>query len=244
MGAVITKESLIPPSRTDANGKLSYTGCLEMFMDIAAEHTEILGIGISQLAPKGMFWITAKTKAHFYRRPRITERVTLSSWPESLSSSRCIRDYRLSKGDEVLAEGRTQWAIVNVTDGSLVNTQNLYPEDLNVKDESFALSDFERIDCRFDSEPFARYTVQSTDIDLGRHMNNVAYLRALQSTFTVKEWLYADITELELQYRKPCYEGDVLEFRKMDTGDAVYIKGSIGEDTCVCMIIRYAGLSS
>lgn len=36
---------------------------------------------------------------------------------------RCMRDYRLSRDDEILALGKTEWAVMDLTTGRLVNTQ-------------------------------------------------------------------------------------------------------------------------
>jgi len=45
-------------------------------------------------------------------------------------------------------------------------------------------------------------------------MNNAAYIRTLTGLFTVAEWQAMDITELDVQFRSPCYEGNRMQWQK------------------------------
>lgn len=237
MGKKYIKEIMIGPSLTDASGKLSFANCFGLFMDIATEHAEELGIGQSSFGKKGLFWLTAKSKLRFYRRPDVVERVSVSTWPESHEYVKCIRNYRLTKGEEVLAEGRTLWTVIDMAKGALVDIGELYPDDFNVMDESFMLEGFTKINTEFKDEPFAIYKVSSNDIDLGKHMNNVAYIRAIQSVFSTEEWNRMDPDEVEIQFIKPCFEGEVMELRKVVEDHTMYIKGSVGERTVILLKI-------
>ena len=66
-----------------------------------------------------------------------------------------------------------------------------------------------------DWEVLGTYHVLSTDIDIGGHMNNCAYIRALQSFFTTEEWTAIRPSVFEIHYRKPSFEQETLLFRQM-----------------------------
>ena len=51
----------------------------------------------------------------------------------------------------------------------------------------------------------------ATDIDIGQHMNNAAYLRALFGMLTSDLLKGRDIFEMEAVFKTPCYEGEVLK---------------------------------
>ena len=80
-------------------------------------------------------------------------------------------------------------------------------------------------------EPWASYTVRSTDIDLGGHMNNAAYPRALFGCFTMAERRATDLKCVDLVFRSPCYEGDRLDFRKKEHDGVLDVCASRGEST-------------
>ena len=70
MDAKYTTQQMILTSRCDASGKLGYADCFALFMDIATEHAEKLGIGLTVLGKENKFWLTVNTKIRFLRRPR------------------------------------------------------------------------------------------------------------------------------------------------------------------------------
>ena len=45
-------------------------------------------------------------------------------------------------------------------------------------------------------------------------MNNISYIRALSGLFSAKEWQAMKISEMEIHYKSPCFEGEVLDFQK------------------------------
>ena len=56
------------------------------------------------------------------------------------------------------------------------------------------------------------YTLQGllTDIDMGRHMNNVVYIRLLLDCLPAKELASGRIKSIEAHYASPCLEGETL----------------------------------
>ena len=212
------ESTIIYPSRMDSSGKLSVPDCFSMFMDIAAPHAALLECGTEDLAKKGLFWLTVRTKIHILRRPRLMEEVTVSTWPEAPEETRCIRNSSITKNGEPLVLGKTLWAVLNMKTGKLSRVDELYPEGFEASKEITIPEPFTRFDRNFKGEPFGTYTVRSTDIDFGGHMNNVAYLRAFASLYTAKEWQELNLTDIEIHYKSPCFEGNTLTFQKKTEG--------------------------
>ena len=71
------QEILIPPSACDYSGRLGYAGAFAVLMDLATEHAERLGIGLSAMMAKQRFWVTVRTKILFFERPAVSEAVRL-----------------------------------------------------------------------------------------------------------------------------------------------------------------------
>lgn len=63
------------------------------------------------------------------------------------------------------------------------------------------------------------HVVRPSDVDMGQHMNNTAYIRAMLDTFTVKEWKALEPEEMEICFRQPCYGGETLAIRRRELGD-------------------------
>lgn len=217
--------TIVYPSRMDSSGKLSIPDCFALFMDIAAPHAAMLGCGTEDLAKKDLFWLTVKSKIKIFRRPYMMEDIVVSTWPEQPEESRCNRDYSITKGDEILVLGKTLWAVMNMKTGKLNRVDELYEEGFKAIPDITIEEPFINFDRVFTGEPFAEYTVRPTDIDFGGHMNNIAYLRAAAGFFSAKEWQEMNITEMEIQYKAPCFEGDVLKFERKTVGDYMHLCG-------------------
>jgi len=214
----IEKEIVILPSLCDGSGRLGIPDAFALFMDIASEHAEALGCGIGALGKKGLFWLTVRTRVRFFRRPEMMERVRLSTWPEAPGRLRAERNYRMEQAGELLAAGKTEWAVLDQTTGRLTPPKAVYPAELDFCPEKVWTEPFTRLPDESLTE-YARYTVRSVDMDLGRHMNNIAYLRSLAGTFPDAEWQDMGIRELEIAYRTSCYEGDTLVWQRRTEAD-------------------------
>lgn len=220
MQSVLKKDWTILASDCDAGGKLGVVQTFDIFMDLAAEHAETLDNGIHAMMARGLYWTAVKTRSRFLRRPELMERIEISTWPEAPGRLRNDRHYLFTQGDEVLVTGKTEWTVVDFKNGGLHSPRELiYPEALEFSAERADGDPFHRFRDGAPWEAFGEYTVRSTDIDLGGHMNNVAYVRMLAGRFTVAEWAALPLREAEMHYRASCYEGDVLALQKRTAED-------------------------
>lgn len=218
MEARLTREMTILPSVCDWAVKLSIPDLFAQFMDIATLHAEALGVGEADLEARGMYWITVKTKVHILRRPRMMERVTFSTRPLVPERVRAIREYRMEQDGVLLAEGKTEWAIMDAATGRPRATAGVFPAELELGVEPSYTAPFARLDPDFaEAETLGEYRVRSTDIDLLGHMNNVAYLRAFLGLVSVEEQKTMPQAGVEIVFRAPCFEGDVLTVRRRVT---------------------------
>ncbi len=215
--------TIVYPSRTDASARLSIPDCFSLFMDIAAPHAALLGCGTTDLAKQDLFWITAKSKIKILRRPYMMEEMVVSTWPREPEETRCIRDYSITQGDKTLVLGKTLWAVTNIKTGKLSRVDVLYPEGFKAIPDIAIEEPFTKFDRDFEGEAFATYQVRPTDIDFGGHMNNIAYIRAFSSLFPVEEWNKMNITEMEVYYKAPCFEGNILSFERKEVDGYTHV---------------------
>jgi len=230
----LKKQLVIPASDCDHTSRLSVPDTFGLFMDIATDHANALHIGMPDLSPRHLFWLTVKTKVKFLRRPDMSETAELETWPEPAERIRCNRDYRLTHGGEVLALGKTEWAVVNTATGQLHKATEVFPPELTMRTDAVWTEPFARLRDDYTDEPvFARYMARSTDIDLGGHMNNVAYVRALAGAFSTKEWDAMDVRELEVHFKASCYEGDTLVMQRRERGGFTEVRMSVEGKTVI-----------
>ncbi len=223
MAEKLVRDSIIPISRCDFDGVLGIPETFSLFMDLATEHACSIDLGIGTLGKKGLFWLAVRTRIKFFRRPKIEEKVTLSTWPQKPFRMRNDRSYLISKDDEHLVEGKTEWAVLDTETNKLIRAEQIYPEGLIFEEAVFS-DPFERVRDTFEeADKFAEYTIRSTDIDLGGHMNNSAYLRALFSSLSREDRKSAEISEIDVRFVTPSYEGETLSlYRRTNENKTEY----------------------
>ena len=225
MKCVYSREMTILPSVCDFTGRLGVPDTFALFMDIATEHAEALGFGMGAMARQDLFWLTVRTRARFLKRPRLNDRVRISTWPETPERSRCNRDYLVTRDGETLIEGKTEWMVMNMKTGRLHPADALFSKDLEIDERRLLPDPFMRLDEDFSgAKDLGTYTVRATDIDIGGHMNNTAYLRAVAGAFSMAEWQGLNLRELEAAYRTPCFEGDALRIQRRDTDAGIDLR--------------------
>ena len=237
MKSEFSKNTIVPISLCDRNGVLTVSGCGILFMEIALQHTEILKNGMSALIPQNKFWVTVKTKMEFNFFPRLTQPITVETYPEKPKKLRCMRHYLIKQNGKTAVAAKTQWVIMNTKTGKIENPEGIYPPDLEFPEVSAVKTDFSAINADFPTEPFKTYTVKSTDIDAGRHMNNVAYIKAIESLFSSEEREGFIPASFEIIYKHPCFENDVIEFRKSNTKNGICLNASVNGTTIALALI-------
>ena len=226
----MTIDAITMSSMCDERSLMSIPALLDAFQDIAGIHAASAETGVLQLEDMGLFWVVSKMRMVIKRRPLVLEKTQLSTWilpPDRIS---CERDCALKSGDEMLAYGRCIWAALRRDNGKPEPMANFYPHP----DELIAAPDdrpFRRMSRNFDgAAEIGRYTIRSVDIDRGGHLNNVNYVRAMLGCFTCEEIAEMDITELDLQFRLQCYEGETITFVKRDSETAKMEIGALNSE--------------
>ena len=230
-----TQEFAVLPSVCDSSARLGVPDTFALFMDLAAIHAEQLEFDTPRLMKQDLFWLTVRTRVRFFRRPKLAERVTLATWPEAPSKLRTDRDYSITRGGELLVAGKTEWTILEMDSGKLHPMAGMFAPDFTFYPDTVWEEPFTRMKDE-PLEEFARYTVRSTDIDLGGHMNNAAYLRALAGTFSTEQWQGMNIRELEIAFRSPCYEGDMLVWQKREDGNEMSLRPALPDGKTIVLV--------
>jgi len=238
MDTVLTKTHTIPVSLCDHNGKLHPQGALSLFMDMASEHGNKIGLGAEPLWEKGLIWLVIRTKILFHDLPDLLDEVEITTWPEKPGRIRCNRYYTMMRDGKVLAEGKNEWTMLEVASGRIAKIEAAYPPELTHPEIIACDSSFTRMADNFsDLNEWANYTVRSSDLDTSHHMNNVRSVFAVMGAFSSGELDSIRIREMEIQYKAQCFEGEKLSLRRRDEDHTIEI-GLLKEDNTTAVIVR------
>ena len=207
------KQIVLTPDLCGSAAALSPLAAFTIFQGIASEHAERIGVGGAAMAKRGEFWLTVHSRVDFYEPAYLMDELTARTWPEQCEGRdiRCFRSYRLTKGEQTVALGRTQWAILGPEQKILRFEQSGFPADFPFPDAAAIAEPPVRFhDELTQDELIYTHLVRATDIDMGRHMNNVVYIRLLLDCLPAKELASGRIKSIEAHYASPCLEGETL----------------------------------
>lgn len=232
------RELLVPLSHCDNNSRLSVPFMFNLFMDIATDHAEQLHLSSKDIG-ENMFWLAVRTKIEIHRYPEMCEKVRVSTWPEKAVRVRANRYYAINDSEGVAVAGKTEWAVIDTSSGKLQRLGDLYGADFDFCDEVSCDKNYSRISADFDeAKTVGEYAIKSTDIDVGQHMNNASYVRALFSLFTCKELAEHPIKEIDISYKAQSFEGETLTVKLREAEDGAFEYGMIKEDGTVSALVR------
>lgn len=231
----------INASHCDHTGTLSLPSVSELFMDAATLHAEKINVGMKKMMEQDLFWITSKVMVELKSRPEMMTEAELSTWPMSPERVRCDREYRITSGGEMIARGKTEWAVLNMKTQRIVPPASIFPEGILYTEEDVFPELFSRFDRDFtDAEEFGTHKIVSVDLDLGGHMNHVAYIRALFACFSSKELDSCGFTTLEAHYASQSYEGDTLHFLKKPAENGGILTAAVNDERKAVFYARLA----
>lgn len=226
MDSIFEKRYTVTPEYCDARAGLSPLAAFTMFQAVASQHAELLGVGGEAMTRLGEFWLTVHTRVDFFAPARLMDELTARTWAERCDPKdiRCYRSYTLDRGETRIAAGKTEWAILGPKKKLISFGRSNFPADYAFPARSAIDARPQRFRDNFDeSDLFMRRAVRSTDIDFGRHMNNVAYVRLLLDSFSARELASGAIRSFEIHYCTPCMEGEMLSvYKKQIGGNAAF----------------------
>lgn len=239
-GCRFSRDLIVLPSMCSGDSSFSIPAAFDMFQDTATLHADHFDIGPAGMNRRNYFWVISKTAMHINRLPKMMDRVEARTWIQPADRARSERDFAVYSGDECLLELRSIWAAMSHDTGRIVPMAGLYPEV--VFDEPAPQSaGFSKISKNFEGcGEIGSYTIRSVDIDLGGHMNNVNYIRAMLGCFGSDMIREMGIRDIEVQYITQSYEGETLVFRCRSTETGALEIGAVKEDGKPAFLARLA----
>jgi medium-chain acyl-[acyl-carrier-protein] hydrolase len=203
MGETFTLESAVSYWDVDRDQCLTLGGVFKLLQEAAIKHADRYDLGSRAMATHGATWVLNRVAATIARYPRYEEKVTVRTWSAGIRGFRGYRDLRVFSGDELLLSASTLWIYVDLRTKSLARV----PEDLAsrfpVGTAEVHRPDLEkmRLGPPAAGAPVTEVSLRYGDFDGNAHLNNTAYLDALQTALS-RQGRPVRPRELEVQFLK------------------------------------------
>lgn len=158
---------------TGHNGEVHPSAVCRYFQEAADGQMRADGPTYRELIAQGYSFVLSRMNIQLYKPLRAYDKVTVQTWaydpPRGVSFERYYQMYR---GDELVAEAGSVWALLDMNTGELcrVGTVELHYG----ADEPLPISTRFRLPA-LDLEEAGTRTVRYSDVDVNNHMNNTRY---------------------------------------------------------------------
>ena len=183
-------DTTVTPDLCGKEPVMNPTAAFTLFQNAAGLHAEEIGNGTAALAERNKYWVATHTRIDFHEHAQLMEKITVSTWPvwRKPNAVRGYRGYDIKSGDKLVAEGVTEWVVLDRDTGFVRFSGFGFPEDFEFYNELPFGGKLTHYHDEFsDADEVYTFTVRTSSIDIGRHMNNVAYVRAFLDCFTADE---------------------------------------------------------
>ena len=213
-------KSKVRYSESDPNSRLTYYGLLNYLQDSSTLHSETLGQSGDLLFEQGMAWILSFWQVCIDEMPKLSEDITVSTWPYSTKGLFGQRNFCVDNADgKRMVRANSIWVLIDVKTGRPIRipkeVEAHYPDeeklDMDYCDRKIAVPlEYE------EKEPI---TVPKYFIDTNNHMNNGKYVMVAE-TYIPEGF---DVKEIRVEYKKAAVLGDVMIPRVSITEDEVTV---------------------
>ncbi|MCL2213425.1 MAG: thioesterase [Oscillospiraceae bacterium] len=172
---IYSYEMVVNSHDTDYNGEVR-AACLMKYMQEAGMlQLEELGPSPQTLFDAGRTFFLSRAVVSIYRSLRAYEKIRVETWGCESRGVSFVRSARIFRGDDLVCEMVTVWALLDINSGSLVRTADF---EAGFK-MGQALELYDQVKLRIPEgvkmSLMGEYPVTYAVCDVNRHMNNTCY---------------------------------------------------------------------
>lgn len=221
--------------------EVSNIAILEYLEDIAAYHSDSVGIGVNTTDKTHISWLLLDWKLEVIKRPKYGQILEINTWSREIEKFYALRDFEVYDEEKNLcAIATSKWLLVNSDTGKIARIE---PE---IADRYH--SEIGR--CVFQNEKISKlkepkdyisdmtYTTRRRDIDVIGHMHNLYYLYLAYEALPEEEYSKRPFNHIRIQYKNQIKLGDTVKckYTKEDNENIVVIKSE--DDKVLHAIIK------
>jgi len=221
---------------TDACGILRPSRILEYMQETANLQCRDFNMDLNTLFyERGLGFLLSRSQVSIYAPLYAYEDIEVRTWCPPSRALSFLRNFQVLRGDTVVAEALTTWALLDIHKKSLVRVNDFDGEfPLGDPLDETKLPAKVRIGSGVEMDCIGQRRIVYSDLDFNHHMNNTKYADMLCDFIPDIENKY--VASLSLSYLKEATAGDVLSIHLQARSDLenAYLCKAIRSDGQIC----------
>ena len=162
---------------TDASRRVTATKMLVLMQETSNHHLESAGPSLDKLRDeRGLAFLLSKIRMRIYKPLYAAEDIEVQTWTYASRGYSFPRCYRIVRGEEIIAEADTVWALVDISSRALIKAADC--DAYEFEDQAPSELDLPtrfRLPVGLELVSIGERRIVWSDLDYNMHMNNNGY---------------------------------------------------------------------
>lgn len=176
MAEITSYPHRVEPQEVDFTLRASVASIINYMLNVAGTDAHNKGFGVDVLQGQSFTWVLSRLAVEIKSQPRQYDDVVVDTWVNEFNRLSSTRNFLVRRGDEVMAEGVSQWCMINMKTRQAVDMstlKNVYERAMVAEPSPIAVP--ARLRAIEPTTTTSRPVVYS-DIDFNRHVNTLRYI--------------------------------------------------------------------
>ena len=224
-----------------AKDEVSNIAILEYLEDIAAYHSDSIGIGINTTEETHLNWLLLDWELEVLKRPRYGQVLDIHTWSRGIEKFYAFRDFEVyDEKNNLCAIATSKWLLVDHKTGKIARVEPEIADRYQSETEKAVFKDkkIEKIKEPKEYISEMTYMARRRDIAVIGHMHNLYYLYLAYEALPEEEYKKRPFNHVRIQYKNQIKLGEIAKckYAKENEENIVVIKSE--DDKILHAIIK------
>lgn len=221
---VLEHEFHVHSFEVDLLKHLTVQNICKYFQEAAWKHAESLGVGFSDLIPKGKLWVLSRIAISISRLPQWGETIKLRTWPCGFKSVFAQREFEIiDSEDRAIISGSSAWIIIDKNSRRPQRVEQFTSRIPEVSNKNrFGIEALKVGEIKDKDQGMIVRSVYS-DLDMNGHVNNTRYIGWAIDTYNKEFHLTHQLRNLYVNFLNETDIEEQLEIQTKKTGVQTYL---------------------
>lgn len=219
MAEITSYPHRVEPQEVDFTLRASVASIINYMLNVAGTDAHNKGFGVDVLQGQSFTWVLSRLAVEIKSQPRQYDDVVVDTWVNEFNRLSSTRNFKMRKGDEVVAFGVSQWCMINMETRQAVDMSTLkdvYERAMVAEPSPIAVP--ARLRAIEPSTSTSRPVVYS-DIDFNRHVNTLRYIDLVFDALPIELIEKNDGMRIDLNFIAEARYGETLTIGAVNEGN-------------------------
>lgn len=195
------------------NNELNNTAILNILENIAAYHSDSIGIGVNTTNQTKITWVLLEWKLQVIKRPQYGNTLNVNTWARYTNKCYSYRDFEIfDEENNLCCIATSKWLLINIENRKITKVEDSLIKKYEPEEGKsvFNILELDKLKEPNLFETELQYTTCRADIDVNKHMHNLRYLDLAYEVLPEDVYNGQAFDNIRITYKREIKLGDKI----------------------------------